>query len=86
LSAVSRETSNDELCRKVQAELDLVRPAIRDDGGDVELLGVQEGKVQIRFRGACVGCPSSAMTLRHGIERHLTTRIPGIVKVEAVEN
>ena len=76
----------DDLLRKVQAELDLLRPAIREDGGDVELLGVEQGAVRIRFRGACVGCPSSAMTLRHGIERHLTSRVAGVREVLAVED
>jgi Fe-S cluster biogenesis protein NfuA len=73
------------LLEKVQAELDLVRPAINDDGGDVELVGVEEGTVRIRFKGACIRCPSSEMTLRHGIERHLTRRVPGIRKVVAVD-
>ena len=71
--------------RKVQAELELILPAIRDDGGDLELLAVENGTVRIRFRGACVGCPSSAMTLRHGIERQLVSRVPGVSKVVAVE-
>ena len=73
-----------DLQRKVQEELDLVRPAIVDDGGDVELVGVEDGIVRIRFKGACVRCPSSEMTLRHGIERHLVRRVPGIEKGVAI--
>ncbi len=71
---------------RIEAELDLVRPWIRDDGGDVELIDIKAGTVHIRFRGACIRCPSSDMTLRHGIERHLMSRVPGVQKVIAVED
>ena len=70
----------------VQDALDLVRPAVRDDGGDVELVDiVEDGTVRIRFMGACVGCPSSEMTLKHGIEQHLVRKVPGVRKVVAVD-
>ena len=72
--------------REVEAALDLIRPAVRDDEGDVELVGVDGDLVRIRFQGACVGCPSSEMTLRHGIERHLVEQVPGVGRVEAVED
>ena len=75
-----------DLRQRVQTALDLVRPAVQDDGGDVELLGVEDGTVRIKFKGACVGCPSSEMTLKHGIERHLVRRVPGVQKVVAVES
>ena len=77
--------ASQELRDKVQAELDLVRPAVQDDGGDVELVDVKGTTVHIRFKGACIGCPSSEMTLRHGIERHLVRRVPGVEKVVAIE-
>lgn len=65
--------------------LDLIRPAVQSDGGDVELLDVLPGGVvKLRFHGACVGCPSSSMTLQAGIERNLKQRVPGITAVEAV--
>jgi len=70
---------------QVQEVLDLIRPAIRSDDGDVELVDVTEnGVVRIRLHGACVGCPSSTMTLKHGIERNLRHRIPGVASVEQI--
>lgn len=66
--------------------LDLIRPAVQSDGGDVEFLGVSpDGVVRIRLHGACVGCPSATMTLRMGIERNLKDNIPEVTGVEAVE-
>ncbi len=71
---------------RVASIIDLIRPAVQADGGDIELLDVSDnGVVQIRMHGACVGCPSSDMTLRIGIERTLKDRIPEIERVEAVE-
>jgi Fe-S cluster biogenesis protein NfuA len=65
--------------------IDRVRPAIRDDGGDVELVGITDaGVVQIRLHGACVGCPSSSMTLHMGIESALRAHVPGVTGVEQV--
>jgi Fe-S cluster biogenesis protein NfuA len=62
-----------------------MRPAIQADGGDLELVGVSSvGVVQVRFHGACVGCPSSSLTLQAGIERNLKMHVPGISGVEAV--
>ena len=70
------------LREKVQAVLNLIRPAIQADGGDVELVDVNpEGVVSIRFHGACHGCPSSTMTLQMGIERNLREKIPEIKQV-----
>ena len=63
----------------------MIRPAVQSDGGDLELVNVtEEGVVSVRFHGACVGCPSSTMTLQSGIERNLKQHIPGVTRVEAV--
>jgi Fe-S cluster biogenesis protein NfuA len=62
-----------------------VRPAIQLDGGDVELLGVENGVVTVRMFGACDGCPLSPVTLRAGIERILRDEIPDIREVVAIE-
>ena len=71
---------------RVAAIIDLIRPAVQSDGGDIEFVEVSEdGVVQIRMHGACVGCPSSDMTLRIGIERTLRERISEVTRVEAVE-
>ncbi len=70
---------------KVQKALESIRPYLQADGGDVELVNVtDEGIVEVRLTGACVGCPMSQMTLRAGVERALIKEIPGIKRVEAV--
>ncbi|MCC6228619.1 MAG: NifU family protein [Phycisphaerales bacterium] len=70
---------------KVAKVIDLIRPAVQSDGGDLELVDITpEGVVQIRLHGACVGCPSSAMTLQMGVERNLRTHVPEVTGVQAV--
>ncbi len=70
---------------RVAAILDLMRPAIQSDGGDLELVDVRsDGTVLVRFHGACVGCPSSSITLQVGIERHLKDHIPEVRRVQTV--
>ena len=65
--------------------IERIRPAVQADGGDVELVGVtQDGVVQIRLHGACVGCPSSTMTLQLGIERNLKHNVPEVRSIQAV--
>ena len=66
--------------------LELIRPAVQEDGGDIELVEVREdGTVVIRFLGACIGCPSSEITLREGISRNLRERVPEVTTVIAVD-
>ena len=70
---------------RVQSVINLIRPAVQADGGDIELVDVTEqGVVQIRFHGACHGCPSSHMTLHMGIERNLRERVPEVTSVVPV--
>ncbi len=70
------------LKEKVQTVINLIRPAVQADGGDIELVDVDpEGVVHIRFHGACHGCPSSTMTLQMGIERNLREKVPEVTKV-----
>ncbi len=71
---------------RVEAVLALIRPAVQEDGGDIELVEVTaEGLVKVRFCGACVGCPSSSITLQTGIERNLRDRLPEVTAVIAVD-
>ena len=71
---------------RVQGVIDLIRPAVQADGGDIELVDVAaDGLVQVRFHGACHGCPSSSMTLHMGIERNLRERVPEVTRVVAVQ-
>lgn len=69
---------------RVRAALELIRPAIQMDGGDVLLESVQEGKVTVRLLGTCDGCPMSPVTLRQGVERVLQQNVPEITEVTAV--
>ena len=70
---------------RVQAVINLIRPAVQADGGDIELVDVQaDGLVQIRFHGACHGCPSSTMTLQDGIQRNLREKVPEVTRVVPV--
>jgi len=81
----STELANETLKQRVAQVLDLIRPTVQSDGGDVELVDVSdEGVVSVRFHGACVGCPSSTMTLQAGIERNLKQVIPDVSEVRAV--
>ena len=70
---------------QVEQVLARIRPALQADGGDVELVDIVDGVVQLRMQGACQGCPSSMMTLQMGIERAIKNEVPAIVRVEAVE-
>lgn len=63
--------------------IDYIRPAVQADGGDLILLGVDGGEVNLQMVGACGGCPLSMMTLKAGIERILMDRVPGVEAVNA---
>jgi len=69
--------------QKVEESLARVRPALQADGGDVELVDVQDGIVTVKLTGACGGCPMASMTLKNGIERILREDIPEVKKVVA---
>jgi Fe-S cluster biogenesis protein NfuA len=68
----------------VETVLDELRPYLMADGGNVELAEIEGPIVKLRLQGACGSCPSSAMTLKMGIERRLREKIPEIVEVEQV--
>jgi Fe-S cluster biogenesis protein NfuA len=74
----------DEIKEAVEKALLDVRPALQADGGDIELVDVVDGVVQVRLRGACAGCPMSQLTLTNGVERHLKNVVPGVERVENV--
>lgn len=77
---MSDQTMNEQ----VQVVLDKLRPFLLRDGGDCELVDVDEGVVKLRLLGACGTCPSSTITLKAGIERALLEEVPGVVEVEQV--
>ena len=69
---------------KVEAVLAQIRPALQADGGDVELVDVNEGVVRLKLKGACAGCPMATMTLRHRIGQVLKEKVPEVKEVIAV--
>ncbi|MBM7713993.1 NifU family protein [Siminovitchia sp. FSL H7-0308] len=76
--------SDQTMVDQVQEVLDKLRPFLLRDGGDCELVDVEEGIVKLRLLGACGTCPSSTITLKAGIERALIEEVPGVVEVEQV--
>jgi len=70
---------------KVEAVMNKIRPMLQADGGDVELVEIEDGVVKVRLQGACAGCPMSQMTLRNGIERILKQEIPEVKSVIPAE-
>ncbi len=76
--------STAELKERVEKSLDSIRPALIADGGNVELVDVENGIVKVRLQGACGTCPSALMTLKQGIEVRVKEDVPEIQEVEAV--
>jgi Fe-S cluster biogenesis protein NfuA len=73
------------LREQVESTLQKVRPSLQADGGDVQLVDVeQDGTVKVKLTGACRGCPMSQMTLKMGIEKILKQNIPEVKGVESV--
>ncbi|MBE9534696.1 MAG: NifU family protein [Proteobacteria bacterium] len=70
---------------QIEKALDKIRPALQRDGGDIELVDVEEnGVVKVRLTGACSGCPMSQMTLKQGVERIVKQLVPEVKAVESV--
>ncbi len=67
--------------QRAREVVDSIRPFIQADGGDIEFVGIEDGTVMVRLRGACSGCPHAASTLALGVERHLRERVPEITGV-----
>lgn len=70
---------------EVQTVLDMVRPNLQNDGGDVELVDIKEEKIYLRLMGHCKGCAYSQMTLRNGIEKVLKEKLSPNLEVIGVE-
>ena len=83
---VSPDVSSDGLRTRVETVIEVIRPAIQADDGDIELHGVDEetGEVTLELSGACVSCPASDQTLKAGIERILRDRVDGVITVRNV--
>ena len=80
------EEGSEEIVATIKELLETrVRPAVAQDGGDITFQGYKQGRVFLRMRGACAGCPSSTATLQHGIQNLLKHFIPEVQTVEAVQ-
>lgn len=80
----NKTRSVNSMKERVEKALNDVRPSLQADGGDVELVDVENNIVKVRLKGACAGCPMSQMTLKQGIERYLKQKVPEIDSVESV--
>ncbi|MBX7490939.1 NifU family protein [Helicobacter turcicus] len=76
--------SDTELLKPVEASIDKVRPMLIKDGGNVTLIKIENGKVYVRLEGACKGCPSSAQTLKFGIEHTLKNDIHPDIEIISI--
>jgi len=72
--------------QKVLEALEVIRPYLQADGGDIELVGVDEadGTVRVKLTGGCAGCPMAQMTLKNGVERVIKEKVPEVTEVVAV--
>ena len=69
---------------KIEKALGKIRAALQQDGGDIELVGIENGVVKVRLKGACAGCPMSQMTMANFVEAELKKAVPEIKRVQAV--
>ena len=69
---------------KIEKALEKVRAGLKQDGGDLELVSVEDGVVKVRLKGACAGCPMSRMTLANFVECEIKKAAPEVKRVEAV--
>ena len=70
--------------QEVRETLEDVRPHLQADGGDIDFVGIEDGVVKVRLKGACAGCSMSQMTIKWGVEDYLKKKIPGIIAVEVI--
>jgi Fe-S cluster biogenesis protein NfuA len=84
IQEIQAKAKGESVRDKVQTVLDNIRPSLRADGGDIELVDVKDGVVSVKLKGACAGCPMSTMTLKNGIERMLKQELSDIKEVIAV--
>ena len=70
---------------KVKKVIEMVRERLQYDGGDIQLVGIEDGVVKVKLVGACAGCPMSQMTLKNFVEVAIKKEVPGIKRVEAVK-
>ncbi|MGM0484848.1 MAG: NifU family protein [Candidatus Krumholzibacteriota bacterium] len=69
---------------EIEKVIEQIRPNLQADGGDIELVDVEDGVVKVKLKGACNGCPMSQITLSRGVEQVLKKNVPGVKRVESV--
>jgi Fe-S cluster biogenesis protein NfuA len=74
----------EKMKEKVEKAIEEIRPNLQADGGDIELVDVENGVAKVKLKGACAGCPMSTMTVKWGVEKFLKQRVPEITQVETV--
>ena len=74
----------EDLKEQVKKAIEEIRPNLKADGGDIELVDVENGVAKVKLKGACAGCPMSTMTVKWGVENFLKRKVPEITKVETV--
>jgi Fe-S cluster biogenesis protein NfuA len=82
---VVKNSMSESVEKRVKAALAEIKPQIQADGGDIDLVAIEDNIVKVRLRGSCIGCPMSALTLKAGVERVIKQRVPEIKSVEAVQ-
>ncbi len=76
---------SDSIEKRVESALAEIKPQIQADGGDIDLVAIENGIVKVRLRGSCAGCPMATLTLKQGVERVIKSKVPEIKSVEAVQ-
>jgi len=69
---------------KIEKALENIRPSLQADGGDIQLVDIEDGIVKVRLTGACSGCAMSAMTMSYGVEAAIKEMVPEVKKVMTV--
>ena len=84
LSFKEESEFKDDISKRIEEVLnDKIRPAVAMDGGDIRLKSFKDGVAEVILKGACAGCPSSTVTLKHGVERMIKHYVPEVTSVEA---
>lgn len=84
LSFKEESKFTDDISKRIEEVLnDKIRPAVAMDGGDIRLKSFKDGVAEVMLKGACAGCPSSTVTLKHGVERMIKHYVPEVTSVEA---
>ena len=79
------EQTNGDFRKRVEDALNMIRPQLQADGGDIELVSIEDKTVNVKLTGACHGCPMAAYTLQLGVERVLKQQVPEVEKVQAIQ-